>query len=147
MKEEKLSETKKGILIFIGAIVFSLIIGGACGGLAAYRIYGGRSPGDVDRLAAEYNQLAREYAERLSVIREQQKLITIGIDNCLGYVEEAGDIITRASSNTAKAVGNLTEAIRYIRQGIEEREALKNQLDNINSGLHGLRNANWNDDL
>jgi hypothetical protein len=145
MKGEKLSEKVKGIIILIAVIIFSFIIGAAGAGLAAYRIYGGRSSGDVDQLIARYNQLARDYEERQSVIDEQQRIIRNEVTECIGYVERAGEIITRADSNTSRAISNLTEAIRFIRQGIEERETLKNQLDNIYSGLYRIRDTGGED--
>jgi len=133
---------KKYLLFIICVSVIGFIIGYAGARFTVRGLYGGRSPGDVDRLAIRYDQLNREYTERQQIINEQQRSITDSVNECLGYVEIAGEINQRTGENASRAIGNLTEAINFIRQGIAEREALKNELNNIRSALYRIRDDN-----
>jgi len=133
---------KNGVNIFLFIFLFGFILGCASAGFVAYKLYGRRSPGEVDQLSVRHNQLDREYTERQSVIEEQQRSITNSVNECLGYVETAGGIIERTGENTSRAISNLNAAISYIKQGIAEREALKNELNNIRAGLYRIRDDN-----
>jgi len=93
------------------------------------------SNGSSQRIAelnrANY-RLNREYTDR-------QRIIETGTIECLIIIERAGEIVERTSANTGTALTNLREASAYIKQGIEEREALKMELHRLRSHLHWIR--------
>ena len=116
----------------IPAFVIGLIIGVLGSGLAAGKLYGNRSAGEIAELSRRYDQLNREYTER-------QRVLESNVAECLGYVETARGITERTGENASRAIQNLREASDLIRAGIEERENLKMELNNIRSGLYRIR--------
>ena len=107
-------------VVYIIAIV--IICGFAIGG---YFIGAGRSAGKIAELDRRYDNLNREYTDRQREIEE-------GIGKCIRIIE-------RTEANTTGAISNLRTAIEYIKQGIEEREALKSELSHIRASLYSDR--------
>ena len=126
---------KNNIRIFI----IGLICGLVAGGIAVGAIVHSRSAGEISELSIRNDTLNREYLERQSIIDEQQRELGERIDECIGYAENARTIIERTGENASRAVSNLTAAISFIRQGIEERKNLEMELDNIRTGLLRIR--------
>jgi succinate dehydrogenase/fumarate reductase flavoprotein subunit len=118
------------------------VVGLACfvlGGIAGSRASAEKSSGEIALLNQRYDTLNRDYTERQRIVEEQQRSLGQRVDECLGYVENAGAIIERTGANASRAVSNLREASDLIRAGIEERKNLEIELDNLRSGLYGIR--------
>ena len=130
MRSENARKINRSLII---VVICVFTVGGFLGGYAAGR---GRSSADVTELNRRYDTLNREYAER-------QRVITNGIDEAIGIAENARAITERTGENSGRAIGNLTEAVRLIGQGIEERKNLEMELDNLRSSLYRLRDLAW----
>ncbi len=114
------------------------LLGAALCGIGA-GIAAGRSAGEIADLNRRYDQLDREYTER-------QRELENNVEQCIGYVESAREITERTGENAGRAISNLKEAGALIRQGIEERENLKVELDNLRASLYRIRDMGWNND-
>jgi UDP-N-acetylglucosamine 2-epimerase len=120
-------------------IVMWFGLGFAAAGITAGIIYSRRSAGEITDLDRQRNQLNREYLERQSVIEDNQRIIGDVVAECIGYVETAKSITERTDANANAAIGDLRTAVSFIKQGIKERESLKNELNNLRAGLYRLR--------
>ena len=133
MRENIYNALKICIAFMAGFILAALITG------ATDIFFAGRSAGTISDLNRQCDQLNRELAERQRIIGIQHRQITEGVERCIGYAENAGRIIERSNESAKGAISDLRAASALIRQGIEERENLKMELDNLRSGLYGLR--------
>ena len=125
------------VLLFVGFI--GILFGYTGSGFIAGKLYRNAPSGEIANLNQRIDYINREYTERQRIIKEQQRIIGNDLEQCIRYVEVAGDIVERTSSNAGGAINNLKEAIDLIRQGITEREALKMELDNIRTTLYRIR--------
>jgi len=116
--------------IIIGFVAGFICAGIICG-IAIWR-NDRRSSGEIAELNRRYNELDREYTER-------QRDIEDNVERCIEFVGIAREITDRTGANSSTAISNLSAARDFIKQGIKEKEALKMELDNIRSGLYGIR--------
>ena len=125
--------------ISLDAFIYGFIAGFILTGIVSGIIIG-RSSDEIAGLNRERDKLDREYIER-------QSKLTDSVEQCIGYVRTARDIIERTDVNASSAVSDLRSASVYIKQGIEERENIKMELDRLRAGLYGIRNLAGVDDL
>jgi gas vesicle protein len=132
------------IVMRINSLIIGFVLGVIAAGITAGFIFAGnsgRSAGEIAELNRQRDQLDREYFERQSFIDDNQRIVGELVTECIGYVETARAITERTGANAGAAVSDLRAASNFIRQGIEEREALKMELNNLRSGLYRLGNV------
>jgi len=117
--------SKKYSGIITGFVCF--IIGAVCTGIVCEC----GAAGEVAELNKRYDQLNREYQDR-------QRELAGNVGECLGIIDTARGIAERTGENAGGAITNLREASDLIKQGIEQREALTVELNNLRAGLYRI---------